>query len=293
MSKQAKTSRLGKGLSALFGEETQSILQEIQNGTSQDFKSEQLEIDVDKIIANPYQPRKEFEEESLQELKESILQHGLISPILVRKGVFGYELIAGERRLRASKLANLKAIPAIVVDFNDVEMMEISLIENIQRKDLNVIEEAMAYANLIEKLGYTQEEVSVKMNKSRSHITNLLRLLRLPLEVQQFVISGQLSMGHVRPLITLESSEKMTEIALRAVKENLSVRQVEQLVKAKPKIQIKISPSPRKEYRYPIQLLEQKFQTKAIIDKHEIKIHFHDTQDLNRILELMGVLEQD
>ena len=293
MSKQGKSSRLGKGLSALFGEETQSILQEIQNGTSQDFKSEQLEIDVDKIMANPYQPRKEFEQESLLELKESILQHGLISPILVRKGVTGYELIAGERRLRASKLANLKAIPAIVVDFNDVEMMEISLIENIQRKDLNVIEEAMAYANLIEKLGYTQEEVSVKMNKSRSHITNLLRLLRLPSEVQEYVVSGQLSMGHVRPLITLDSPLKMIELASRAVKENLSVRQVEQLVKAKPMKNIKISPQPRKEYRYPIQLLEQKFQTKAIIEKHEIKIRFNDTQDLNRILELMGVLEQD
>lgn len=290
--KDSSSSRLGKGLSALFGEETQNILAEIESGTNQDFQSEHRLIDIDKIIPNPYQPRKEFDQEALEELKESILQHGLISPILVRKGVVGYELIAGERRLRASKLAGLKEIPSIIVDFNDQEMMEISIIENIQRKDLNVIEEANAYQTLIDKLGITQEEMATKMNKSRSYVTNTLRLLKLPVEVQQMVVNNLLSMGHVRALLSLDSKEKMLKLAQEAVAKNYTVRQVEQLVKEKPIIPIKVSKQPKQIYRYPIELIENTYQTKATIIDHEIRIRFTDTEDLNRILELMGVIEK-
>ena len=284
-------SRLGKGLSALFGEQTQSILDEIESGKSDLFKSENQVIKISDIVPNPYQPRREFDPQTLEELKQSIVQHGVISPILVRKSIVGYELIAGERRFRASKLANKETIPAVIVDFNDTEMMEISVIENIQREDLNVIDEAQAYQNLINKLGYTQEEVATKMNKSRSHITNLLRLLKLPTEVQQLVVDKKLSMGHVRPLITLSNTQQIIELANQAVEKHLSVRKMEQLA-ANPH-PVKIQTKVKSPYDYPTQLLERRFQTKAVIKSHKIILEFKDTNDLNRILELMNALENE
>ncbi len=284
--------RLGKGLSAIFGDDAQNILEEIQQGESHQLVSDKKTIDINKIVVNPYQPRRTFDEDKLNELKDSILQHGVLTPILVRQAIHGYELIAGERRLRASKMAGLEEIPAIIVDFTDEQMMEVSLIENIQREDLNVIEEAQAYNNLIERFGYTQENVAKRMNKSRSHITNLLRLLSLPQEVIVMVEENELSMGHVRPLVTLKDEQEIIRLAKKANRDNLSVRQVEQLVKepkVKPDIHIKVQP--KSEYRYPIELLEKKFQTKATIANKKITIEFSDTEDLNRILELMGVLE--
>ena len=171
-------------------------------------------------------------------------------------------------------------------------MMEVSLVENIQREDLNVIEEAQAYSNLIERFGYTQESVAKRMNKSRSHIANLLRLLNLPTEVLKYVENNELSMGHVRPLVTLGDEQEMIRIAKKAKQDNLSVREVEALVKQpKEKPTIKISVQPKSEYKYPIELLERKFQTRAHISNKKLTLEFEDTDDLNRILELMGVLE--
>ena len=172
--------RLGKGLQAIFGDDAASIIDDIEKGIETSVNYKHKELNVNDIIANPYQPRREFDLTALNELKESILQHGVITPVLVRQSsIKGYELIAGERRLRASKLAERETIPAIIVDFNDDQMMEVSLIENIQREDLNVIEEAKAYQQMIDRFGYTQEKLAEKMNKSRSYITNLTRLLNL------------------------------------------------------------------------------------------------------------------
>lgn len=283
--------KLGKGLSAIFGDEAQNILDEIQQGESNQFVSDKKAIKLNEIVVNPYQPRRDFDQDKLQELSDSIVQHGVLTPVLVRKAIHGYELIAGERRLRASKLANVEEIPAIVVDFDDEQMMEVSLIENIQREDLNVIEEAAAYRNLIDRFGYTQEDVARRMNKSRSHITNLLRLLTLPETVIKMVEAGDLSMGHVRPLVTIKDEDELIKMARKAKSENLSVRQVEAMLKEKPSTKIKINRQPRSEYKYPIELLENKFQTKATIQNKKIILEFTDTDDLNRLLELMGVLE--
>ncbi len=199
--------RLGKGLSSIFGQDVSKVLDDIQNGDMEVERQEQSKIPVDEIRPNPYQPRKVFNDEALKELSSSIKQHGVFTPILVKKSIQGYDLIAGERRLRASKLAGLKDIPAIIVDFDDQEMMEIALLENIQREDLNVIEEAKAYEKLIQRLGYTQ--LAHRVGKSREHITNLLRLLKLPEDVQEYVVSKQLSMGHVRALLGLKTEANM------------------------------------------------------------------------------------
>ena len=184
--------RLGKGLSSIFGQDVSKVLDDIQNGDMEVESQEQSKIPIDEIRPNPYQPRKVFDEDALKELSSSIKQHGVFTPILVKKSIQGYDLIAGERRLRASKLAGLKDIPAIIVDFDDQEMMEIALLENIQREDLNVIEEAKAYEKLIQRLNYTQEQLAHRVGKSREHITNLLRLLKLPEDVQEYVVNKQL-----------------------------------------------------------------------------------------------------
>ena len=185
--------RLGKGLAAIFGEDVSEVLEDIQQGKSDTNVSGRFEVAVEEVRPNPYQPRKSFDDARLQELAQSIRQHGVFTPILVKKSVGGYELIAGERRLRASKLAGLKKIPAILMEFDDQQMMEIALLENIQREDLNAIEEAKAYEKLIKKLGYTQEELASRIGKSREHVTNTLRLLKLPVSLQGYVMNHQLT----------------------------------------------------------------------------------------------------
>ena len=230
--------KLGKGLSSIFGQDVSKILDDIQNGEVETEHQEQKKISIDQIRPNPYQPRKVFDPEALKELSNSISQHGVFTPVLVKKGIRGYDLIAGERRLRASKMAGLEEIPAIIVDFDDQQMMEIALLENIQREDLNVIEEAKAYENLINRFQYTQEQLAHRVGKSREHITNTLRLLKLPEQVQNYVVNRQLSMGHVRALLALKDKERIEKIAQKAIDQNLSFRKVEQLVKDKnhPKV---------------------------------------------------------
>lgn len=283
--------RLGKGLGAIFGDDVETVLEDIQRGERSDLQTSQNEIPVNEIRVNPYQPRREFDQEKLDELSESIKQHGLFTPILVRKSIHGYELIAGERRWRATKQAGIEKIHSIVVDFNDEQMMEISLIENIQREDLNVIEEAMAYQQMIDKFGYTQQKIADKVSKSRTHVANLLRLLKLPQPILEMVVNNQLQMGHVRPLITLEDEAEMLVIAQEIIDKDLSVREVEQLIQKsrqeKPKKKLKIN----QRYQYPVELLSKKLETKVAIQSNKITINFSDDDDLNRILEIIGALE--
>lgn len=285
--------RLGKGLTSIFGQDVSKVLDDIQNGDMEMEKQEQSKIPVDEIRPNPYQPRKVFDDATLQELSSSIKQHGVFTPILVKKSIQGYDLIAGERRLRASKLAGKKDIPAIIVDFNDQEMMEIALLENIQREDLNVMEEAKAYEKLIQRLNYTQEQLAHRVGKSREHITNTLRLLKLPEDVQEYVVDKKLSMGHVRALLGLKSESQMRKIAKQAIDQGLSVRKVEQMVKdinnrvpqEKPKEDIYLKAAKES--------LQEYFQTSVSVGKNSISIHYENKEDLNRILELLNLVEEE
>ena len=284
------SSRLGRGLDSLFGQQNVTdILEDIENGKDQ---RSQLMIPVSEIRPNPYQPRKIFNKEALEELSLSIQQHGVFTPILVKKSISGYELITGERRWRASKMANLEETPAIVVDFDDQQMMEVALLENVQREDLNVIEEAKAYEQLIQRLNYTQEQLAHRIGKSREHITNTLRLLRLPEEVQEKVTSKQLSMGHARALLGLKDEELMKKIAKQTIQQGLSVRKVEQLVKA----QSQKKEEPKQEESVFVKdakrKLEEYFQTSVHIGTHNISIHYENEEDLNRILELLNLVEE-
>lgn len=284
------SSRLGRGLDSLFGQQNVTdILEDIENGKDQ---RSQLMIPVSEIRPNPYQPRKIFNKEALEELSLSIQQHGVFTPILVKKSISGYELITGERRWRASKMANLEEIPAIVVDFDDQQMMEVALLENVQREDLNVIEEAKAYEQLIQRLNYTQEQLAHRIGKSREHITNTLRLLRLPEEVQEKVTSKQLNMGHARALLGLKDEELMKKIAKQTIQQGLSVRKVEQLVKA----QSQKKEEPKQEESVFVKdakrKLEEYFQTSVHIGTHNISIHYENEEDLNRILELLNLVEE-
>ena len=222
-----KKKKLNKGLDAIFGGDITSLIDDIENNTPE---SSQEKIHLDEIRPNPYQPRKVFDEQALNELALSIKEHGIFQPVILKKSVQGYEIVAGERRCRAARMAHLEEVPAIIVDFSDQQMMEIALLENIQREDLNAIEEAQAYQTMMEKLKLTQNELAKRIGKSRTHITNTLRLLNLPEKIQEYVLDGSLSMGHARALITLDK-ERALKIAKRVIDEKLSVRDVENIVK--------------------------------------------------------------
>ena len=287
----AKKKSLGKGLDEIFGENISSLIDEVSNG---EISTSQSELAIKDIRPNPYQPRKDFDEASLNELANSIKENGVFQPILVRKSSIGYELVAGERRLRASKIAGLKNIPAIVVDFNDQQMMEISLLENIQRKDLTPIEQANAYNQLINKLGYTQDQLAKRIGKSRSNVTNLLRLLNLPLEVQKLVNNGKLSYGHARALLSLNNEEKMIKLAKESIAQDLSVRQLEKL--CSPNVRKTNTTTTKKKDPFVQDVenkLAKKYGTKVEIQNKSIVIKYNNTEDLNRILEIMNVIEED
>ena len=217
---ETKRKALGRGLEQLFTNERidfDSFEKGIINDATK--HDEIVEIPLSEIRSNPYQPRKEFDEEALQEFAESIKEHGVIQPIIVKKSIKGYELIAGERRTRASKLAGKETIPAIVREFNDQEMMEIALIENIQRENLNPIEEAEAFEQIIKTSQITQDEAAKKFGKSRSYITNILGLLRLPERTRKYVTENKITMGHARALSKLSDADEINSLAERIIKE--------------------------------------------------------------------------
>ncbi|MBR4457071.1 MAG: ParB/RepB/Spo0J family partition protein [Solobacterium sp.] len=294
---EKKKNGLGRGLDYIFGSDVEQFLEDIQNNGGDAPGRKEVELSVESIRPNPYQPRKEFDEKALNELADSIRLHGIFTPLLVRPSVQGYELIAGERRLRAARIAGLETVPAISVDFTDEEMMEISLLENVQRENLNPIEEAAAYESLIKRLGYTQEQLAERVGKSREYCANMLRLLKLPMQVQEMVTEKQLTMGHVRPLLALDDEEAMYEAALVIRKEKMSVREAERYVKellgaeAQEKKQ-KSEPKKDPLIRDLENRMSSKLGTKVMISGKNLSIRFADTADLNRILELIGMIEE-
>ena len=290
-----KKKALGLGLEQLFNNENldiDSIEKHIYDTVSNE---EIIEINLDELRPNPYQPRKIFDEKALDDLASSIKEHGVIQPIIAKKSIKGYEIIAGERRVRASKMAGLKKIPAIIRPFSDQQMMEIGLLENLQRENLSAIEEATAYKNMCEQLNLTQEELSKKVGKSRSHITNILGLLRLPEEVQDLVNENRITMGHARVLSKLDDDNQIKEIAKKIVDEKLVVRDVEKMTEDdefSKKIKIaRRAKEVNKDYKYVEELLRDKLDTKVVIKDKKIEISFASVADLNRILEIIDVKE--
>ena len=288
---------LGRGLGEIFGTDVEKFLDDIQNNNStQDVPGRtEIEIDINEIRPNPYQPRKEFDEKALNELADSIRTHGIFTPLLVRKSVKGYDLITGERRLRAAKIAGLTTVPAISVDFTEEEMMEISILENVQREDLNPIEEAAAYDSLIRRVGYTQEKLAQRVGKSREYCANMLRILKLPVEVQDLVINKRLTMGHVRPLLALKTDDEIYDAAQYVLQNKLSVREVEQYVKTlggPTKIKFKLPPDKDPWIRDLESRMTSKLATKVEITRKTLTITYSGVEDLNRILEILGCLEE-
>ena len=235
---ETKKRALGKGLEQLFDLENLNVnnVSQFEKQIYEETKGEEIiDLNVDEIRPNPYQPRQVFDEKALNELAHSIKENGVFQPIIVKKSIKGYEVIAGERRLRASKIAGKTTIPAIIRQLSDDKMAEIALLENLQRENLNAIEEAKAYKKLIQQLNITQEELAKRVSKSRSHITNVLGILRLPAEVQTLINEGKLTMGHARVLSKLDNNVQQKELANKIVEEGLSVRQLEDLTKSKEK----------------------------------------------------------
>lgn len=295
---ETKKKALGRGLEQLFNSENLDLdinnIQKLENRIYESTNKEDIvEINLSELRANPYQPRKVFKDEALQELAASIKEHGVFQPIIVKKSIKGYEIIAGERRVRASKLAGLEKIPAIVRNLSDELMMEIALLENLQRENLSCIEEATAYKSMITSLELTQEELAVKVGKSRSHITNMLGLLRLPQSVQELVTNGDLSMGHARVLSKIEDNDKIIELANKIINEKLAVRDIEQIsdnAEIKKKIKItRHNNDTNENYKYVENLLREKYDSKVKIKDKKIEISFTSTADLNRILEIMNI----
>ena len=251
---------------------------------------EVVELYLDDIIPNRFQPREVFNEEALNELAQSISEYGVIQPIIVKKSIKGYELIAGERRTRAAKIAGLKTIPAIIKDFDDNEMMEIALIENIQRENLNPIEEALSFQNIIRLRNFTQEEVAEKFGKSRSYITNILGLLRLPKLTTELVSKGEISMGHARVLSKLDDDDLIDTLAQKIVKEGISVRETENLVKEQNYTKkVKIVRNNPSMFNIFENAMREKIGTKVKIKSNKIEIPFDSEKDLERILEIINI----
>ncbi len=297
-----KRKALGKGLEQLFNSEQldfdsidkieEKIVESVSAG-----KNDIVDIPIDEIRSNPYQPRTYFEPESLKELSESIKIHGVVEPVIVKKAIHGYELVAGERRCKASKMAGLETVPAIVKDFSDQEMMDIAILENIQREDLSAIELAEGFEKYIASTGMTQEEVAVKFGKSRSYITNLLGLLKLPKTVRDQINTKEISPSHARVLSKLNDADLINKLANRIVKEDLSVRELEkismadELPKRQPVVRTQSRPYLYNSYE---NILRDKLGVKVVITKGKITIPFDSDADLARIFEILNVeLDED
>jgi len=292
---ETKKKALGKGLEQLFDLEKLNVnnIDEFEQKIYESTPNEEIiELKLSELRPNPYQPRKIFEDDALQELADSIKENGVFQPIIVKKSIKGYEIIAGERRVRASKLAGKEKIPAIIRTFTDEKMAEISLLENLQRENLNALEEAMAYQNLINKLSLTQDEVAAKVSKSRSYVTNMLGLLRLPEEVQKMIANNELTMGHARVLSKIENKDEVVKIAHEIVSNKLPVRVVEQMSEDMPKVnKINRKTNKTSEYKYVEDLMRDKLDAKVKIKDKKIEISFTNNADLNRILEIINIKE--
>ena len=275
---ETKRKALGKGLEQLFSNEVINFENFEKDVVKSASKNDIAEIKISDIRSNPYQPRKTFDETTLQELADSIKEHGIIEAVIVKKAIKGYELVAGERRTKAAKLAGLETIPAIIKDFNDQEMMEIALIENIQREDLNPIDEANAYQKIIELGHLTQEEFAKKFGKSRSHVTNMLGLLKLPFSVKGLVEKKELSMGHARALSKIEDADKIKQLAEKVITNNMSVRELEAEIQETkiPKREQQDRSHETKSIRNTIyeRLMREKVGTKVKITKKKIEIPY-------------------
>ncbi|WNB92093.1 ParB/RepB/Spo0J family partition protein [Bacillus sp. NEB1478] len=274
---------LGKGLQALLPQ------------TEANEEAEVMEVSIKELRPNPYQPRKVFDPKAIDELKDSILEHGILQPIVVRKSIKGYEIVLGERRYRAASQAGLKTIPVIVKDYTEQKMMEVALIENLQREDLNPVEEGQAYQKLIDHLKVTQEELSVRVGKSRPHIANHIRLLQLPKPVLELLSNGQISMGHGRALLGLKKKTKMQQLVQKTMENGLNVRQLEKLIQD---INRNVSRGTKKKTSENNVFLQEKESSlrdrlgtavtiKKTKRKGKIEIEFFSQDDLERILEIL------
>lgn len=274
-----KKGGLGRGLDALISE-----------ATAETGSEPEATIEISKIIRNPNQPRKNFDETALQELADSIKQNGVLQPILVRKIGGKYQIVAGERRYQASKLAGLKEIPAVVRDIDDKEVFQLALIENLQRSDLSPMEEAKGYRQLINSQGLTQEGLAKILSKSRSAIANTLRLMDLPTVVQEMIEQGLLTAGHARAILAVPTEEGRVELAQKVVKDNLTVRQTENLAplfsveKEAPRPRVPTPQTYKRAARQLRQLLDTNVKVKQVRGKNKIEIEFKDEEELARIL---------
>ena len=287
---------LGKGLEELFNSEPIDFSQVEEKIISSTPKDEIVMLKLADLRSNPYQPRKIFDEQALEELASSIKEHGVFQPIIVKPSIKGYEIIAGERRVKASIIAGLTEIPAIIREFNDAEMMEIALLENLQREDLTCIEEANAYKKISETLNLTQEELAKRVGKSRSYITNTLGLLKLPEETQNLINEKKISMGHAKILSKLEDKYQIKELTDKIITEGISVHELESLTSSNKEYTRTNSSSIPKEkkqkdsmYSYLEEIISEKLGTKVKINNNKIQISFTNSNDLNRLLEIMNL----
>jgi len=288
-----KRRALGRGLEELFYNEPIAYDKMEERILTETPKEEIKYVKIDELRSNPYQPRQVFDEEALQELANSIKEHGVFQPIIIKKSIKGYEIIAGERRVKASKMAGLDEIPAIIRDFTDEEMMEIALLENLQRENLNPMEESRAYKKLIDTLHITQEELAKRLGKSRSYITNMIGLQTLPDTIQTMISDKKMSMGHARVLSKLENEEQQEELAEKVVNEGISVRELETMTQSPEKFarthKIQKHTTKTNEYQYLEEELCDKLGTKVKIKSNKLEISFVNGNDLNRLLEIMNL----
>jgi len=283
-------SNLGRGLSSLLGD-----AEEVYNDVDSTVKLEEKEMSVNNIVPGQYQPRKSFNEEHLKSLSESIKKNGILQPLLVRNIGDKYEIIAGERRFKAAKLAGLESVPVVIKNFSDKQTIEIALIENLQREDLSPIEEAWGYKRMMNEFNYTQEEVGKAVDKSRSHVANIMRLLNLPDSIKELLENGDISIGHARALLTAENAEELAQLI---VKKQLSVRQIEKLIAAQKNgskeksinSQIRVENMSSSDI---VASIEKKLKLNAFVDQTgyyegRITISYNSLEELTKLLKVVG-----
>ena len=291
---ETKKKALGKGLEQLFSN-TVIDFDNFEKDIVEESEKDVTEINIDDIRSNPYQPRRTFDIESLNELARSIKEYGVVQPIIVKKSIKGYELVAGERRTKAAKIAGLKKIPAIIKDFDDQEMMEIALVENIQREDLNPIDEATSISNIIKLRGYTQEEFANKFGKSRTYVTNILGLLKLPDEVKKLVEKRSLSMSHARVLSKIDDDDKVIDLAKKVITDSLSVHDLEKMSQEEKQVNNKSKNKSNYDTKYRMfeNIIMDALNTKVRVHKNKIEVYFDGVNELEDILAKMHIDIED